>query len=214
MTESDRIRVLIVDDHEMVRVGLSAFLLVHPDLHKVGEADGGEEAIHQCELTCPDVVLMDMVMPGMDGPTTIRAIRQVCPTTQIIALTSFKEQELVQEAVQAGALGFLYKNVSSEDLAQAIRAAHAGQPTMSPDALQVLMRGNAQPKPGHDLTERERDVLALMAKGLNNLEIAERLVVSRSTVKVHVSNILAKLKVNSRTEAVVLAVEHKLVSEK
>jgi NarL family two-component system response regulator LiaR len=169
--------------------------------------------VRLCEQTCPDVVLMDMVMPGMDGPAAIRAIRQRCPSAQIIALTSFKEQELVQEAVQAGALGFLYKNVSSDELIRAIRAAAAGQPTMAPEALQALIRTHAQPtRLGHDLTEREREVLALMVKGLNNVEIADRLVISRSTVKVHVSNILAKLGVSSRTEAVALAVEHKLVS--
>jgi NarL family two-component system response regulator LiaR len=213
MSEARKIRVLIVDDHEMVRTGLAAFLLVHKDLENVGEADSGEEAVRLCEQTCPDVVLMDMVMPGMDGPTAIRAIRQRCPSAQIIALTSFKEQELVQEAIQAGALGFLYKNVSSDELIRAIRAAAAGQPTMAPEALQALIRKHAQPtRLGHDLTEREREVLALMVKGLNNVEIADRLVVSRSTVKVHVSNILAKLGVSSRTEAVALAVEHKLVS--
>lgn len=213
MSETRRIRVLIVDDHEMVRTGLAAILLVHKDLENVGEADSGEEAVHLCQQKCPDVVLMDMVMPGMDGPTAIRAIRQLCPSAQIIALTSFKEQELVQEAIQAGALGFLYKNVSSDELVRAIRAAAAGQPTMAPEALQALIRTHAQPaRLGHDLTEREREVLALMVKGLNNVEIADRLVVSRSTVKVHVSNILAKLGVSSRTEAVALAVEHKLVS--
>lgn len=213
MSEARKIRVLIVDDHEMVRTGLAAFLLVHKDLENVGEADSGEEAVRLCEQTCPDVVLMDMVMPGMDGPAAIRAIRRLCPRAQIIALTSFKEQELVQEAIQAGALGFLYKNVSSDELIRAIRAAASGQPTIAPEALQALIRTHAQPmRLGQDLTEREREVLALMVKGLNNVEIADRLVVSRSTVKVHVSNILAKLGVSSRTEAVALAVEHKLVS--
>ena len=212
MAEAQVIRVLIVDDHEMVRSGLAAFLMVHRDLEMVGEADSGEEAIKLCGEMCPDVVLMDMVMPGIDGPTATRQIRRYCPSTQVIALTSFKERELVQAALDAGALGFLYKNVSAGDLAKAIRAAHAGQATMAPEALQTLLHAQRQrPSPGHDLTERERDVLALMIKGLNNLEIADRLVVSRSTVKVHVSNILAKLGVTSRTEAVALAVEHKLV---
>lgn len=213
MSQPRPIRVLIVDDHEMVRTGLAAFLLVHRDLDNVGEADSGEAAVRLCERVCPDVVLMDMVMPGMDGPTATRAIRHLCPATQIIALTSFKEQELVQEAIQAGALGFLYKNVSSDELARAIRAAAAGQPTMAPEALQALIRTQTETvRVGHDLTEREREVLALMVKGLNNVEIADRLVVSRSTVKVHVSNILAKLGASTRTEAVALAVEHKLVA--
>jgi len=213
MSQPRNIRVLIVDDHEMVRTGLAAFLLVHRDLDNVGEADSGEAAVRLCERVCPDVVLMDMVMPGMDGPTATRAIRHLCPATQIIALTSFKEQELVQEAIQAGALGFLYKNVSSDELARAIRAAAAGQSTMAPEALQALIRTQTETvRVGHDLTEREREVLALMVKGLNNVEIADRLVVSRSTVKVHVSNILAKLGASTRTEAVALAVEHKLVA--
>ncbi len=210
--QQPRIRVLIVDDHEMVRSGLAAFLMVHPDLEMIGEVDSGEEAVKFCAQNCPDVVLMDMVMPGVDGPTATRQIRKLCPRVQVIALTSFKERELVQAALDAGALGFLYKNVSAGDLAKAIRAAHAGQATMASEALQALIHAQGQrPSPGRDLTEREREVLALMVKGLNNLEIADRLIVSRSTVKVHVSNILAKLGVTSRTEAVALAVEHKLV---
>ena len=209
MSESARIRVLIVDDHEMVRTGLTAFLTVHKDLEQVGAVGSGEEAVTLCQNVCPDVVLMDMVMPGMDGPSTIEALRRLCPQAQIIALTSFKEHDLVQRAVKAGAIGFLYKNVSSQDLVQTIRAAHAGQPTLASEALQVLMQ-REEPPPGFDLTAREREVLALMVRGLNNVAIAEKLVISRSTVKVHVSNILAKLNVTSRTEAVALAVKHDL----
>jgi NarL family two-component system response regulator LiaR len=157
---------------------------------------------------------MDMVMPGMDGPATIRAVRRVCPEVRIIALTSFKEQDLVQNAMQAGAISFLYKNVSADALANAIRAAYAGQPSLAPEALQALIHAHTQqPKPGFDLTEREREVLALMVKGLNNAEIAERLVVSRSTIKVHVSNILSKLGATSRTEAAALAVQHGIVAD-
>ena len=126
MTDVTCIRVMVVDDHEMVRTGLATFLTVHKDLEMVAEADSGEEAVRLCANVCPDVVLMDMVMPGMDGPGTIRAIRQRCSDTQIIGLTSFKEQDLVKQAIEAGAVGFLYKNVASQDLANAIRAAHAG----------------------------------------------------------------------------------------
>lgn len=208
----ERIRVLIVDDHEMVRSGLAAFLMIFNDLELIGEASNGAEAVAFCEQNCPDVVLCDLLMPEMDGAAATRAIRKVCPETQVIALTSFKEEELVQKAMQAGALSYLYKNVSADELVNAIRAAVTGTPTMAPEALQMLIRANTQPpKPGHDLTSREREVLALMVEGLNNPDIAERLIVSRSTVKVHVSNILSKLGVTSRTEAVALAVHHGIV---
>jgi NarL family two-component system response regulator LiaR len=205
----DSIRVLIVDDHEMVRSGLVAFLDAFPELALAGEAGDGGEALALCQSLCPDVVLMDMVMPVMDGPTAIRAIRGVCPETKFIALTSFKEQELTQRAMDAGATSFLYKNVTADELAGAIRAAAAGQSTIARDALQALFHWrNQPPKPGHDLTEREREVLALMIQGMNNNEIADQLIVRHSTIKVHVSNILAKLGVSSRTEAVALAVQH------
>jgi len=213
MTESNPIRVLLVDDHAVVRSGLGAFLLAYDDLELVGEAASGEEAVRLCERFQPDVVLMDLVMPGMDGATATRLIREHCPQIQVIALTSFKEKELVEGALEAGAIGYLLKNVSAEELANAIRKAHAGKPTLAPEAAQVLIQAARQPPaPGFDLTEREREVLALMVEGLSNPEIAERLVVSPSTVKFHVSNILSKLGVASRTEAVALAVQHHLVT--
>jgi len=159
------------------------------------------------------VVLMDMVMPDMDGITATRAIRQQFPEVQVVALTSFKEEGLVQNALQAGAIGYLLKDVSADELAQAIRAAHAGRATLSPEAAQALAHAATQPlTPGHDLTERERDVLALLVEGLNNTQIADKLVVSPSTIKSHVSHILAKLGVASRTEAAALAVRHRLVT--
>ena len=211
MITSSPIRVLLVDDHAMVRRGLATFLQVFDDLELAGEADDGEAAIQLCARIRPDVVLMDMVMPDMDGVAATRAIRQQFPTVQVIALTSFKEG-LVQSALQAGAIGYLLKDVSADELAQAIRAAHAGRGTLSPEASQALVHAAAQPRlPGGDLTERERDVLALMIEGLNNTEIAEKLVVSPSTIKSHVSHILAKLDVSSRTEAVALAVRHHLL---
>jgi len=213
MSPFQPIRVMLVDDHTMVRRGLATFLKVFDDLELVGEAGGGEAAIQLCVNVLPDVILMDMVMPDMDGVTATSIIRQRFPTVQVIALTSFKEEELVQNALKAGAIGYLLKDVSAEKLARAIREAHVGRGTLSSEAAQALVHAATQPPPpGHDLTKRERAVLALMVTGLNNSEIAEKLVVSPSTIKSHVSHILAKLSVASRTEAVALAVRHHLVA--
>jgi NarL family two-component system response regulator LiaR len=200
------IRVMLVDDHTMVRRGLATFLMVFDDLKLVGEAENGAEAIRRCAEVQPDVILMDMVMPEMDGVTATRAIRQQFPKVQIIALTSFKEGDLVKNALEAGAIGYLLKDVTVDDLAWAIRAANSGRATLSPEASQALVdTANQPPAPGLDLTGRERDVLALLVEGLNNTQIAGRLIVSPATIKSHVSNILAKLGVASRTEAVTLA---------
>ena len=211
-THKRPIRVLIVDDHEMVRSGLAAFLGLAPDLELVGEAGSGEEAIRLCRELRPDVVLMDMVMPGIDGPEATRAIRAAHPETQVIVLTSFLEGDLVQHALQAGALSYLLKNVGSGDLVAAIRAATAQRPVLAPEATQTLIQRMTQPAPpGHDLSRREREVLALLVRGLSNRAIAEQLIISVSTVDFHVSNILGKLGVTGRTEAVALAVQHHLV---
>ena len=210
---SKPIRVMLVDDHTMVRRGLAAFLKVFDDLQLAGEAESGAAAIQLCGEILPDVVLMDMVMPDMDGATATQAIRQQFPQVQVLALTSFKEGDLVKNALEAGAIGYLLKDVSADDLVQAIRAAHAGRTTLSPEAAQALVEtANRLPAPGLDLTEREREVLALMVEGLNNTQIAGRLMVSSSTIKSHVSNILSKLGVASRTEAVTLALRKHIVT--
>ncbi|MEN6410955.1 MAG: response regulator transcription factor [Anaerolineaceae bacterium] len=212
MKEAERIRVLIVDDHAVVRSGLTAFLMVFDDLELVGEASSGREAVRICAQSRPDVVLMDLVMPEMDGATATKQIRENCSETQVIALTSFREDELVQNALRAGAIGYLLKNVSADELAAAIRSAHQGKPTLAPEAAQVLIHATMQPAPqGSDLTEREREVLGLMVDGLNNSQIAARLVVSRSTVKFHVSSILSKLEAASRTEAVSIALQQHIL---
>ena len=214
------IRVMIVDDHTMVRRGLATILKVFEDpsagagqaLQLAGEAENGSDAIKFCGEIEPDVVLMDMVMPDMDGATATRIIRQQFPQVQVIVLTSFKEGELIKNALEAGAIGYLLKDVSADELAKAIRAAYAGRATLSPEAAQSLVETASQPPaPGLDLTEREREVLALMIEGLNNTQIAGRLTVSPSTIKSHVSNILSKLGVASRTEAVTLALRSHIV---
>jgi two-component system, NarL family, response regulator LiaR len=180
----------------------------------VGQASNGAEALKLCGELSPDVVLMDLVMPAMDGAAATKSIRETFPHVQVIALTSFREEKLVQDVLQAGAIGFVFKNISADELAHAIRAAKEGQPTMAPEALQMLIHVRSQgPTPGHDLTSREREVLELMVEGLNNPDIADRLTVSRSTIKVHVSNILSKLGASSRTEAVALALQHHLVDQ-
>ena len=210
---SGPIRVMLVDDHTMVRRGLAAFLKVFDDLQLAGEAESGAAAIQLCAEVMPDVVLMDMVMPDMDGAAATLAIRRQFPQVQVIALTSFKEGDLVKNALEAGAIGYLLKDVSADELARAIRAAHAGRATLSAEAAQALVEtANQPPAPGPDLTERELEVLTLMVEGLNNTQIAGRLTVSPSTIKSHVSNILSKLGVTSRTEAVTLALRNRIVS--
>ena len=213
MSETMPIRVMLVDDHLMVRDGLRVFLSMYDDLLIVAEAEDGAEAFDLCAQVQPDVILMDIVMPNVDGPSATARIREAFPQVQIIALTSFLEEDLVQGAIQAGASGYLLKDVNPGKLAQAIRDAHQGHPTIASAAARVLAQAARQPVPvGTDLTPRERQVLALLAEGRTNKQIAEALTVSPGTIRLHVSNILSKLEVSNRTEAARLALQHNLVS--
>lgn len=207
----NKIRIMLVDDHAVVRSGLGAFLSVNPDLELVGEAENGEQAVVRANILKPDVILMDLMMPVMDGVAATAAIKKQNPGIQVIALTSFQEDELVQNALKGGAIGYLMKNVSARELAAAIRAAKDGKMTLSPEAAQALVHASQQAQETETLTGRERETLKLMVEGLNNAEIAERLVVSLSTVKYHISNILMKLGVDNRVAAVTMAIQKKLV---
>jgi NarL family two-component system response regulator LiaR len=206
------IRVLLVDDHAVVRSGLAKFLIVNKDMELVGEASDGSEAIQMAALHKPDVILMDLMMPVMDGIAATREIHQKYPNIKIIALTSFSEQNLVQGAIQAGVIGYMQKNVTAIELANAIRSAAAGRMTLSSDATLALANALTQSHlPGNTLTKREIDVLRCMVNGANNKEIASKLFVSHGTVKFHISNIFQKLGVENRVEAVKLAIEQKIV---
>jgi NarL family two-component system response regulator LiaR len=208
------IRVMVVDEHGMVRKGIVMFLKNNPDMEIVAEAQNGREAVELCEKLAPDVILMDLQMPEMDGITATRIIHKQYPRIQIIVLTSFPDRDKVQDALSAGAISYLLKNVSGEDLAEAIRDAFAGRATLAQEAVQALVQTPPAKlaTPGFDLTLREREVLALLVKGLNNQEIADRLSVSHATAKAHVSNILSKLGVSNRAEAVATAIQQKLIS--
>ena len=212
MSDSNPIRVMIVDDHLMVRDGLRVFLSVYDDIKVVAEADDGEQAIDLCREVLPDVVLMDLLMPNMDGIEATRRIRSEDDSIQVIALTSFAEQELVEKAFRAGAISYLMKDVHSDKLAETIREAKRGRSTIDSAAAQALVASTAEETPkGEILTHRERDILVMLTEGKTNKEIANQLSLSEGTVRFHVSNILSKMGVSNRTEAVSFALQQGLV---
>jgi two-component system, NarL family, response regulator LiaR len=206
------IRIVLADDHMVVRQGLRMFLSLDSELEVVGEANDGAEAVELARQLRPDVVLMDLLMPHMDGIAATAAIRRDLPDTEVIALTSVLEDEKVVGAVRAGAIGYLLKDTRADELCRAIKAAAAGQVQLSPQAAARLMREVRAPDSPEPLTERETDVLRLLARGMSNKEIAQTLIIGEKTVKTHVSNILAKLGVPSRTQAALYAVRIGLVS--
>ncbi len=212
MTDENRIAVMVVDDHTVVRHGIRFSLLAFDDIELVGEAENGNEALHLCSEVQPDVILMDMVMPGMDGVATTQAILERYPNIRVIALTSFQEGSLVEEALQAGAISYMLKDAAVDELADAIRLACSGQSTLAPAAAQALaQKATRSPDQGFDLTDRQLEVLALIVEGLSNAQIAERLTISLPTARFHVSTILSKLGATNRAEAAALAVKHHLI---
>lgn len=214
MTESKPIRVLIVDDHPLARSGLQTFILAYDWMELVGEAKDGMEAVEFCAEHDVDVVLMDLVMPFMDGSEATRRILAQGKPVKVIVLTSFHEHNLVQQALKAGATSYLLKDVSAEELAQAIQSASGGFSILAPEVAQALISANLQTSAREfDLTQREMQVLALLVEGRSNSEIADELTVSMATIKYHLSNIFSKLEAKSRGEAVAVALKHKLLKQ-
>ena len=212
MMEATAIRILIVDDHEMVRRGLSSFLRVFADFLLVGEAKNGQEAIDQCAVLQPDVVLMDLIMPGTDGLTAIARIRERFPKIKIIALSSASDAQTVSTAIKAGAAGYIIKNISTEYLATAIRTVYNGGQIFSQEATDALIEStNQSPYSPYQFSDRELEVLRALVEGKNNIEIAQTIFLSRATVKYYVSRIIAKLGVSNRSEAIVIAINNHLV---
>jgi NarL family two-component system response regulator LiaR len=213
-SEREPISILIVDDHAIVRQGLRTYLDLQPDMHVVGEAPDGKKGVEMVRDLLPEIVLMDLVMPGMDGVQATREITAISPSTRVIVLTSFSEDEQVFNSIKAGAQGYLMKDVLPQELARAIRTVHRGEAQLDPEIARKLMHefSNPQPaKPKHDLTERELEVLSLISQGKSKKDISEDLVLSEKTVKTHVSNILQKLHLSDRTQAAVYALRQKIV---
>jgi two-component system, NarL family, response regulator LiaR len=212
MSDQRIVHTLIVDDHPVVRRGIAFALSAFDDITVVAEASDGDEAIRMCEQYHPDVALMDMMMPGLDGAATTRAIRERFPATQVLVLTSFQEAQLVRDALQAGAIGYLLKDVAIDELAHAVRNAGRGQSTLHRAAIQALTQPQpSRPELVEELTDRQRDVLRLIVQGRGNQEIAEMVYISPSTVRFHVSAILAKLGAANRAEAAAMAVKYDLL---
>ncbi|PKO11814.1 MAG: DNA-binding response regulator [Chloroflexi bacterium HGW-Chloroflexi-10] len=206
----DKISLLLVDDHSVVRLGLKAYFNSLADIHVIGEAASGEEAVRLAQELHPHIVLMDLIMPGMDGVEATRAIKKVCPATQVIVLTSYHEDEHIFPAIRAGALSYVLKDIDPDELAAAVRRAHTGEAIINPQVAARMvkeLRGGESElgNPFQELTERELDVLRLLAAGKNNLEIASELVISEKTVKTHLTNLLSKLHLENRTQAAVYA---------
>ena len=213
MNTSYIIHVMLVDDHNVVRSGLATFLRAYEDLDLVAEAKNGLEALNLCHKKKPDVILMDLMMPEMDGIAATQAILAKYPDIKVIAMTSFEDEELVQGVLAAGAISYLLKNITSDELAKAIKDAVSGRSTLSPEAATALIHATRSARqPAYDLTEREMEVLNLVVQGQSNQQIADAMVISIATVKAHISNILSKLQVSSRAEAIAYAIRHKLAS--
>lgn len=208
---SSTIRVFIADDHPMIRTGLRAMIGGEAAFSCAGEAADGEEALRLIPGCAPDVVLIDLIMPRLDGISVIARLRPQLPRTRFVVLTSLIDAAEVRRAIEAGASGYLLKNAAAQELVNVIQAVHAGRRVLGPEATDALVDAQQQHPPGADLTQRERELLALMAEGLNNQEIAQRLAIAVPTVKFHITNILAKLQVDNRTEAVITALRHRLV---
>ncbi len=206
------IRVIIVDDYDIVRKGLKVLLEKFDDIEILADVGSGKDAYELCRKSCPDVVLMDIKLPDMDGVVTTNLICQTCPNTAVIALTSFINEDIIQDMLKAGAISYLMKDITGDELVNAIQRAVKGETTLAQPATEMLIHATVKPPSiGYDLTKREKDVLALMVEGLHNWEIAEQLDISDSTAKNHVSNILSKLHTKSRTGAVAIAIEHQLL---
>ncbi|MFN8498851.1 MAG: response regulator transcription factor [Anaerolineae bacterium] len=210
--ETPAIRVLVVDDHPTMRIGLVVFLSAEPGMECVGEAENGEQALAMCRKVQPDVALVDIVMPGMDGPTVIERITQEMPAVRVIALTSYNDTALARRAIRSGAQGYLLKTVSTEELAAAVRTVHDGRQVFTPDVTQALAMSDASDlPPGGGLSDREVEILRLAAAGRTDIEIARSLNISKSTARFHLTNIYGKLGAANRTEAVRIAIEHNML---